>query len=444
MRPVFKDGRIVAYTMSITHLPDIGGIGFSAAASEIYQEGLRLPVVKLVAEGVVNPFLVDLIRANVRVPEQTMGDVQANITCNEVGGRFLLEFMDEYGIDDLRPLSAAIRETSEAAMRGKIGEMKPGTYHNEIQIEGIDGPLTLACRVDVGADEVAIDLAGTGPSVRRGINVPFCYANAMALYSIKCLTIPSIPNNEGSVRPIRVTAPEGCILNAVPPSPTGGRHIIGHFVSPLIFGALAEAAPDKVQADCGMIDIMTVQGRHLDGRDITTLYFASGGFGSLQGHDGPEATPGPSNMAVVPVEVWETLTSMTVRHKSFLADSGGPGAARGGVGQEVVLRNDSGHPMSVFCMANRTEFPALGYQGGRPGAKRETRVNGETVHPKGHYRLAPGGEVALLQAGGGGYGDPVARPPDLVRRDLESGLVTPEGARRDYGVDPETILEGKA
>jgi N-methylhydantoinase B len=230
----------------------------------------------------------------------------------------------------------------------------------------------------------------------------------------------------------------------VPPSPTGGRHIIGHFVSPLIFGALAEAAPDKVQADCGMIDIMTVQGRHLDGRDITTLYFASGGFGSLQGHDGPEATPGPSNMAVVPVEVWETLTSMTVRHKSFLADSGGPGAARGGVGQEVVLRNDSGHPMSVFCMANRTEFPALGYQGGRPGAKRETRVNGETVHPKGHYRLAPGGEVALLQAGGGGYGDPVARPPDLVRRDLESGLVTPEGARRDYGVDPETILEGKA
>jgi N-methylhydantoinase B len=440
MRPVFRKGQIVAYTMSITHLPDIGGIGFSAAASEIYQEGLRLPVVKLVEEGRINPFLVDLIRVNVRVPEQTMGDILANVTCNEVGSRFLLEFMDEYGIDDLGPLSRAIRETSEAAMREKIGEMKPGTYENEIQLEGIDEPITLACRVEVGRDTVEIDLAGTGPAVRRGINVPFCYANAMALYSIKCLTIPSIPNNEGSVQPVRVTAPEGCILNAMPPSPTGGRHIIGHFVSPLIFGALAEAAPDKVQADCGMIDILTVQGRHRDGRDISTLFFASGGFGSLEGHDGPEVTPGPSNMAVVPVEVWESLTSMTVKRKSLTADSGGPGAARGGLGQEVVLRNDTGHPMTVFCMANRTEFPALGFGGGRPGARRETRINGATVHPKGDYRLEPGGEVTLLQAGGGGWGDPADRPPELLRRDLENGLVTPEGARRDYGVDPAKIL----
>jgi N-methylhydantoinase B len=208
----------------------------------------------------------------------------------------------------------------------------------------------------------------------------------------------------------------------------------------LIFGALAEAAPDKVQADCGMIDIMTVQGRHQDGRDISTLFFASGGFGSLKGHDGPEVTPGPSNMAVVPVEVWESLTSMTVKQKSLTADSGGPGAARGGLGQEVVLRNDTGHPMTVFCMANRTEFPALGYGGGRPGAMRETRINGEMVHPKGDYRLDPGGEVALLQAGGGGWGDPADRPPELLRRDLEGGLVTAEGARRDYGVDPAKIL----
>ena len=435
MRPVFRRGRIVAYTLSITHLPDIGGVGFSAAASEIYQEGLRLPVVKLLHEGKIDPFLVDLIRINVRVPEQTMGDVMANVTCNETGGRFLLDFMDEYGLDDLAPLSAAIRDASEAAMREKIREMRPGTYRNEIEIEGIDAPIRLACRVDIGDGEVAIDMTGTGPSVRRGINVPFCYTNAMALYSIKCLTIPGIPNNEGSVKPIRVTAPVGCILNAVPPSATGARHILGHFVSPLVFGALAEAAAGKVQADCGMIDIMTVQGRHSDGRPISTLYFSSGGFGALAGHDGADATPGPSNMAVVPVEVWEQLTAMTVTRKALLADSGGPGEARGGLGQEVVLRNDSGHPMTVFCMANRTEFPPLGFHGGRPGALRVTRINGEAVHPKGHYRLQPGDEVALLQAGGGGFGDPAKRPRALVLRDLESGYISPEGAARDYGLE---------
>ena len=437
MRPVFRRGRIVAYTMSITHLPDIGGIGFSAAASEVYQEGLRLPVVKLVRQGRLDEFIVELIRANVRVPEQTLGDIMANVTCNEVGERFLQEFMDEYGLDDLAPLSAAIREASERAMREKIGELKPGRYRNEIDIEGVEAPIRLACRVDVARDSVAIDFAGSGPAVRRGINVPFCYVNAMALYAIKALTIPAIPNNEGSVTPVSVTAPEGCILNAMPPSPTGGRHIIGHFVSGLIFGALVEAAPDKVQGDCGMVDILTVQGRHRDGRGVSTLYFAAGGFGALAGHDGPNVTPGPSNMAVVPVEVWESLTAMTVTKKELLADSGGAGAARGGLGQDVRLRNDSGHPMTVFFMGNRTEFPPPGYRGGKPGRLREARINGQAVHPKGRYRIQDGDELTLLQAGGGGFGPPQERPRDKLAADLANGFVTVEGVRRDYGIDLE-------
>jgi N-methylhydantoinase B len=261
----------------------------------------------------------------------------------------------------------------------------------------------------------------------------------MALYSIKCLTIPAIPNNEGAVAPVRVTAPEGSILNAMPPSPTGGRHIIGHFVSPLIFGALVEAAPDKVQGDCGMIDILTVQGRHRDGREVSTLYFAAGGFGALLGHDGPNVTPGPSNMAVVPVEVWESLTAMTVLRKQLLADSGGAGAARGGLGQEIVLRNDTGHEMTVFFMGNRTEFPPLGYRGGRPGRMREARINGRTVHPKGQYRIKAGDELTLLQAGGGGFGPPAERPRAKLAADLENGFVTADGIRRDYGIDPETV-----
>ena len=171
-------------------------------------------------------------------------------------------------------------------------------------------------------------LPAPADSVRRGINVPFCYTRAMVLYSIKCLTVPELPNNGGSVVPITVTAPAGCLLNALPPSPVGARHIIGHFVSPLVFGALADAVPERIQADCGMLDLMTFQGTHRDGHDVSTIYFASGGFGALSGRDGAETTPGPSNMAVVPVEVWETLTSTTVERKQLLPDSGGAGAAQ--------------------------------------------------------------------------------------------------------------------
>lgn len=435
MRPVFRDDRLVGYTMSITHLPDIGGLGFGAAATEIFHEGLRLPICKLANEGVLDPFILDLVRVNVRVPDQTIGDILANVTCNEVGGRQLLEFMDEYDIEDLGPLSEAIRTQSERAMRDKIAEIKNGVYRHEIQIEGVEAPITLACTITVKDEDIHADFSGTGGCVRHGINVPLCYTNAMTLYALKCLTAGNIPNNEGFTQPVTVSAPEDCLLNALPPSPTGGRHIIGHFVPSLIFGALADAAPDKVQADCGMIDLMTIQGKHRNGRGVSTIYFSAGGFGALSGHDGPEATPGPSNMAVVPVETWEALTSMTVLDKKFLPDSGGPGAARGGVGQEITLRNDSGHPMTIFCMANRSEFPPVGYHGGEPGQMREHRINGKTVHPKGSYVLQEGDVITLIQAGGGGIGSPADRPREKVLADFKEGFVTKQGAKRDYQVD---------
>ena len=436
MRPVFRNEEIVGYTMSITHLPDIGGMGFGAAASEIFHEGLRLPICKLVREGKPDPFILELVRTNVRTPDATVGDLMANVTCNEVGGRQLLEFMDEYDIDDLTALSEAIRGQSERAMREKIGEIRNGTYENRILIEAIDDPIPLACRIEVQDEEVLIDFDGTGGCVRRGINVPFCYTNAMSLYSIKCITIPTLPNNEGATRPVRVTAPEGCLLNAQPPFPTGGRHAIGHFVPGLLFGALADAASDKIQADNGMMDLLTIQATHPDGRPVSTICFVSGGFGALQGQDGRDCLPGPSNMAAVPVEVWETITGMTVVSKRLTPDSGGPGAFRGGVGQEIVLRNDTGQPMTVLSMGNRTDFAPPGYLGGRPGGLRGHRINGETIHPKGAHPLAPGDEIALVQAGGGGIGDPENRAADAIAQDIALGFVTPEGAARDYGFGP--------
>ena len=300
-------------------------------------------------------------------------------------------------------------------------------------IEAIDKAIPLECTIEVKDESIDIDFHGTGGCVNRGINVPFCYTNAMSLYSIKCITIPSLPNNEGASRPISVSAPEGCLLNAQPPYPTGGRHAIGHFVPGLIFGALAEAAADKIQADNGMIDLVTVQGTHPDGRPISTIHFTAGGFGALEGLDGRDCLPGPSNMATVPVEIWETITGMTVVSKKTIPDSGGPGTFRGGLGQEVTLRNDTGNPMTVLSMANRTEFPAPGYNNGRPGTLREHRINGGVIHPKGAHTLEPLDMMTLVQAGGGGIGDPADRPKEKIQRDLSLGLISKEGALRDYG-----------
>ncbi|PPR61492.1 MAG: Acetophenone carboxylase delta subunit, partial [Alphaproteobacteria bacterium MarineAlpha4_Bin2] len=168
MRPVFRNGEIAGYTMSITHLPDIGGMGFGAAASEIYHEGLRLPICKLVRESETDPFILDLVRTNVRTPDATIGDLMANVTCNEVGGRQLLEFMSEYGIDNLSPLSEAIRNQSERAMRDSLRTIKNGTYESRILIEAIDDPIPLACRIEVEDEGVLIDFNGTGDCVRRG------------------------------------------------------------------------------------------------------------------------------------------------------------------------------------------------------------------------------------------------------------------------------------
>jgi N-methylhydantoinase B len=434
MRPVFRGADLVGYTLSITHLPDIGGVGNSAVASEIYQEGLRLPVCKLINEGKLNTKLIELIRTNVRVEEQVIGDLMANITCNDVGNRQLLKFMEEYQIDDLAPLSQAIRQTSERRMRDKIEEIPDGSYENRIVIEGVDEPVTLACRIDKRGDSIAIDFAGTGAPVRHAINVPFCYTRAWSAYAIKCLTTPFTPNNEGSIRPIAFSAPEDCILNAQPPAPTAGRHSVGHFIVPLVFGALVDAVPEKVQADVGMMNIFHLYGRRWDGAGIATLFMTAGGCGALDGMDGASATPAPSNMFVMSNEAWENFSSMTVAKRALRPDSGGSGKYRGGAGQELVLVNDTGHPMTIDLMGQRTQFPAQGYRGGKPGQLRQCMLNDTRVPPKTRITLEPGDVLKLLEAGGGGFGDPRERSAAKVLQDVADGLVTAEGALRDYGM----------
>jgi N-methylhydantoinase B len=434
VQPVFYRGRLAGYAMSITHLPDIGGAGFSATARSVFEEGLRIPPTRFIRAGVADPFIVELIKANVRVPNETLGDIMANAACTTVGARMLCEFMEDYRLDDLAALADAILDFSDRRTREELSRVAGGVYTNTILVEGHDDvPVTIACRVAFEDGEVAVDFDGTSAQVEAAINVPICYTRAMTWHAIKCLTTPKIPNNEGAIRPIRVGAPAGCILNAQPPFPTGGRHVIGHFVQPAIFGALAEALPDRVQADAGMLTLINVQGRNRRGRDVSSIFFASGGFGALRGLDGAATVPGPSNMTGTPIEVWEDLTGSLIVSKALLPDSGGPGEFRGGLGQRIEIVNDSEHPMSVSCLAGRTDYPPAGVRGGGPGAPRRLLINDAPVHPKGRYMLRPGDRLVTYEAGGGGYGDPRQRAREAIERDIEARWVTAEGAGRDYG-----------
>lgn len=409
MRPVFRGDRLTGFTMSVTHLPDIGGKGMASDCTEVYHEGLRLPVCKLSDGGQLNELLLDIVRTNVRVPEQTVGDLMANVACNEVGGRALLEFMDEYGLDEIETLSDAINDHAEAAMCERIAEIPDGSYANAIVIEGPGRPVQLAANVRVNGSHVAIDFTGTEGPVRASINVPFCYTRAQANYVIKCLTIPNLPNNAGAARPIDISAPDHCILNAQPPWATGGRHSVGHFVVPLLMGAMAPALPDRVQADAAMMNVFSVQGRHRDGEEISSLFFLAGGLGAMLGQDGRAVTPAPSNMTVVPTEVWENRTSITIEKREILPDTGGDGKWRGGDGQEVVFRNDTGHLLEIALMGQRTEFAAKGLQGGDDGALRRYEVNGQPVDPKSRVELSPGDRISMREAGGGGFGSAAER-----------------------------------
>ena len=442
LRPVFRGEERVGYSMTITHLPDIGGMGFSASATESFHEGIFIPVCRLYDGGELNTFILDLLRANVRTPEQVIGDVMANVGANELGGRQLLDFMAEYGVDDLRPISEAVRRQSEAAVRSALREIPDAIYRNRLDFEGPSGPLELAVAIDKQDDGLVIDFSGSSPCVSTGINVPLCYSRAMALYAIKCATAPTIPNNEGAALPIQVTAPENCILNALRPFPSAGRHVVGHFVPPLVNGALAEVLSDRVQADSGMADILTFHGRHPDGSPMATLYFLSGGFGAMTELDGRSATPGPSNMAVVPVELWESRTGITIVEKRLVPDSGGAGEQRGGLGQIAVLRNDTGYPLKVFSMANRWQFPARGLMGGGSGSLRRHLLNDNPIPATGMQVLAPGDRLTIVEAGGGGMGDPRRRSRESVHRDVALGFVTEEQAREVYGLDKPLASRG--
>lgn len=434
--PIFWQGKPLALFANTCHAVDVGGRMLGADARQVFEEGIYVPILKLFRAGQPNRDLFRLVKQNVRAPDLVEGDLMAQVGGNEVGGAKLLEFMDEYNFTSLAPLSQAILTTSEKAMREAIAEIPQGTYRHEIRMDGFDEPITVKIAVTVQGSDLFVDYAGTSPQCDRGINVPFAYCVAYTTYPLKCAISPHVPNNEGSFRPVHISAPEGCILNCRFPAPVGGRHIIGHFLSTAVFGALAQAIPERVLAD-GAANIWITQftGKDLAGKSFTYVFFSSGGMGARPDKDGLSATAFPSGIQGVPAEIIENVSPVVMERRALIPDSGGPGKYRGGLGQEMLLSVRTHEPVVHSAMYDRTKFPALGFAGGQNGALGDFLLSdGTRPHPKAQYRLPPDKKVILRLPGGGGFFSPFERDPELVRQDVLNGYVSLQAAREQYGV----------
>ncbi len=445
MTPIFGGGEIVAFFGNCCHALDLGGRGFGADGREVYEEGLFLPISRLFAGGEPNEELLRIVRANVRTPFEVVGDLYAQAGSNEVGGARLLEMMEEFDLADIESLSDEVCFRSEHAMREAIAGIPDGVYEHRTSTDGFDEPIELAVAVRVEGDELTVDYEGSSPQSERGINVVLNYTAAYTTFGVKCAISPEVPNNDGSFRPIRVTAPEGSILNAQHPAPVGGRHIIGHFLPGLVHGALAKVVPGRILAQ-GADSLWNTQitGHKTDGEPFTYVFFSGGGMGARPESDGLSATAFPSGIRGVPAEVIESISPVVMHKRELRPDSEGAGRHRGGFGQEMELgvRGEDGGPSwTLSAMYDRTRFPAPGMLGGRDGAAGWVgTASGETLHPKRQQRIPAGERLVLKLPGGGGYGDPLERDPELVRRDVEDGLVSPEHALEAYRV---VLTEGE-
>jgi N-methylhydantoinase B len=434
--PVFRGERMIGLFASTCHAPDIGGRLLSAEASDVYEEGLRLPIMKLARAGEMNEELLGLIRANVRTPRETVGDLYAQAAANDVGARSQLRCLDDLGLDDLEAVGAEIRGRSEAAMRAALSELPDGRYEAVGYSDGHGERVELRLAAIIAGDEITLDFAGSSPQSEHGINVVLNYTHAYASFALKAAVAPGVPHNDGSFTPVHVTAPEGSILNCTEPAPVASRHVVGHFVPGVVLAALAPVLEREVAGSSDALWI-TVWSPH------NLTLFQSGGAGAWHGRDGRNASGFPSAVASVPTEVLENAAPLVQRERSLRVDSGGAGRWRGGVGQTSVMTSRDGGEWRVSALADRTTVPAPGADGGHDGAVGEVSVDGAALPTKRLVRLAPGARVRLDLPGGGGVGDPRQRDPQAVLRDVVDGYVSVAAARELYGVTIRQTRQGR-
>lgn len=394
--PIFRDGRVVAFANTVAHTSSIGGTLDGLRARDLTEEGLFIPILKLYDAGTPNETLFALIRENVRQPEMVLTDVAAQVAANEVAARRILAFLDEYHLEGLEGLAATVQGLAEAAMRRAIAAVPDGVYRNTVAIEGRDADLPLQVEVRVAGDELWVDYAGSAPQQPGGGgNCTFSYTRAHTVYPLKCLLAPSIPNNEGTFHPIHIAAPEGSVLNARRPASVNARTRTGWHIHTLLFGALAPALPDRVQAGNGLMHGLRAAGHEADGTPFGSYFFTGGGRGAGGGRDGLGHNCFPSSAGNVPVEVFEARIPILVEERTLLPGTGGAGRYHGTPGHRFRLRRlpGSGADVRLYVHPDRLRHPAPGLFGGGPSHLTRSLLNGQDL-TRGTGHLA-NGEVVL-------------------------------------------------
>jgi N-methylhydantoinase B len=450
--PTFLRERPIGLFASTVHVVDIGGLGMGPDGRQVFEEGLAIPLMALAREGRINEDLMGIIRANVREPLQVEGDVYALAACNDEGSRRLVDMMEEFGIANLDRLGEHIIETSRQATIEAIGKLKPGKYRNSLTMDGYDRPLTLAGEMTISADNIHVDYAGTSPASAFGINVVLNYTLAYTAFGVKCLVAPEVPNNAGSLAPITVSAPDGCLLNVRRPHAVAARHTVGHMLPDVVFGCLHQVMAGGVPAE-GASSLWNPQ--IYGGADVedelgaggangsnggetpafSTVIFHCGGTGARPGKDGLDVTAFPSGVRTIPVEATESIAPVIFRRREFREGSGGVGRFRGGLGQIIELGGADGAPVAMLCNFERINNPARGRDGGGMGAPGGVSLlSGKPIRSKGRQTVSGGDFIRLELPGGGGFGDPATRDPDQVAADVADGLITRDTALQQYRV----------
>ncbi len=444
--PAFHDGAIVGLFANTAHVIDIGGLGMGPEGRSVFEEGMYIPIVKCFDEGKPNETFFDFMRAGSRLPVELEGDIYSLCACNDAGAKRLVEMMDEFEMTSLAPLAAFIFDSSRRATLAEITRLPRGSYQGEIYSDGYEEPVRLAASMDILDDAIEVDFAGTSGLSSRGINVPPAYCRAYSSFGIKCVVAPEIPNNWASLAPFRMKIPDGCILNAPRPYPVSVRHVIGHLLPDLMMSCLHQAVPERVTAE-GASSLWNPPlrgGGSISGQargnkpvvaDFEIITFNSGGTGARPTLDGLNATAFPSGVRTMPVEATENVAPIVLWRKELKPDSGGAGRTRGGVGQIMEIATKGDLEFAVNASFDRIAHAPKGREGGLNGANgRVARKSGTVLRTKG-FQVIPDGERLILELpGGAGMGDPAARDPVLVARDVRDGLVSAANARDLYKV----------
>lgn len=444
--PVFVDGRPIALSAALTHHQDVGGMTPASVptnATEIFQEGIRIPPLRLRRDGRFDETLLALLRQNVRLPEVFMGDLNAQIACCSIGARRLQELAGAYGGNLLRALFVELLDRSERMVRAAIRGLPDGTYRYELMMDNdgveLDRRLVVRVAVTVAGDEMTFDFTGTSDQARGPVNAVPAGAYGAGAFAVKAITDPSIPNNGGCFRPLRFVLPEGSLVNPREPAPVSCRSVTLKAICGCVLGALRQAVPERVPADAsGELMLIHFGGRDAEGRPYITSQLLAGGSGASGRRDGVDVIETDvTNCMNVPAEALEMSAPLRVHSLRLRSDSGGAGAHRGGLGCEQRIEI-LGESTTMTYRGERHFWVSPGHAGGASGAPAAgwiDRADGrrEQIPSKLVTRLERGDQVTICTAGGAGCGDPQRRPRAAVLEDLANGKISAAAAGGLYG-----------